>query len=637
MTTLLDQINSPQDLKQLPREQLPVLAVEIRQFLLETLAKTGGHLGANLGVIELTLALHYVFDSPRDRLVWDVSHQCYTHKLLTGRRSLFATLRQLDGLSGFAKRDESVHDAFDAGHGGTSLSAALGMTRARALNGTPGRVVAIIGDGALTNGMALEALNDAGHSSTNLLVVLNDNAMAISPNVGAMARYLSDARSKPGYRRAKDRFKAVVRRLPGGKALVELMKRLKASLKHLFVPGMLFEDLGFTYLGPVDGHNCFALLDALQQAKRLEGPVLLHVLTSKGKGYTPAEQHCSRLHGVPAFDLETGEPIEPPSGDTFSEAFGDAACRLADTHPEVIAISAAMCEGTGLSAFRQRFPRRCFDVGMAEEHAVTLAAGMACEGLRPIVAIYSTFLQRAYDQVLLDVCLQNLPVVLALDRAGLVGEDGPTHHGVFDLSYLRMMPNLTVMAPATPAELEDMLAEALRRDGPCAIRYPRGRTELRDAGEPAGIAAGRAAILREGRDVALVAIGAMLSHALAAAELLAQRGIAATVVNARFVKPLDTETLRRVARTVRLVITLEENAVTGGFGSAVQEFFTADGMTTPIRPLGIPDQFVGQGPRGILLSRLGLGPGDIVATVLAHLPPEIPDSMPDYQQYRLES
>lgn len=634
VTSLLQGINGPEELRALSREQLPQLAGEIRQFLLETLARTGGHLGANLGVVELTLALHYTLESPHDRLVWDVSHQCYTHKLCTGRRDLFANLRQLDGLAGFAKRAESEHDAFDAGHGGTSISAALGMQRARALRGESGRVVAIIGDGALTNGMALEALNDAGHSNTNLLVILNDNAMAISPNVGAMARYLGRLRSEPTYLRAKEEFRSLLGRLPGGNAMLGMVERLKDGVKRLVVAGMLFEDLGFTYLGPVDGHDFDSLLDVLNQAKRLTSPVLLHVHTIKGKGYSPAEHHSSRLHGVPAFDLESGRPIEPPTGDTFTEAFGDAICRAAEARPEVVTISAAMCDGTGLAEFRQRFPERCFDVGMAEEHAVTLAAGMACEGLRPVAAIYSTFLQRAYDQVLHDICLQKLPVVLALDRAGLVGEDGPTHHGVFDLSYLRMMPHLTLMAPATLGELDAMLDLALREQGPCAIRYPRGRAELVEAGDLAGIAEGKAAVLREGADVALVAIGTMTGNALAAAELLSRQQIAATVVNARFVKPLDADTLLDVARRVRLVVTLEENALAGGFGSAVQELFNAEGVRVPMHPLGIPDLFVGQGPRSVLLSRLGLGPGHIAATVANLLRPSLPPDtgVEDYQE-----
>lgn len=627
VASLLDQIHAPEDVKRLSREQLPVLAGEIRRTLLETLAKTGGHLGANLGVVELTLALHYVFDSPRDRLIWDVSHQCYTHKLLTGRRDDFATLRQLDGLAGFAKRAESPHDAFDAGHGGTSLSAALGMVRARALRGTPGQVVAIIGDGALTNGMALEALNDAGHGKLNLLVVLNDNAMAISPNVGAMARYLSRMRSAPSYQRAKAGVKDALQRLPGGRPMLELLDRLKGSFKHFFVPGMLFEDLGFTYLGPVDGHDIGALIDALHRARQVEGPVLLHVLTVKGKGYEPAEQHQSRLHGVPAFDLETGEPIEPPTGDTYTETFGAAMCRIAERDPQVVAISAAMCEGTGLAEFRVRFPERCFDVGMAEEHAVTLAAGMACEGLRPVVAVYSTFLQRAYDQILHDVCLQNLPVVLALDRAGLVGEDGPTHHGAFDLSYLRVMPNLTVMAPASLTELEAMLDVALAASGPCAIRFPKGRAALLNAGDPADIARGKAAVLRDGAEVALIAVGSMVSVALGAADLLAQQEIQATVVNARFIKPLDAATLLAIGRRVPRVLTLEENVVAGGFGSAVQELFAAEGVATPVHILGLPDAFVGQGPRAALLGRLGLTAQHLAATVAARYRDDAPETL----------
>jgi 1-deoxy-D-xylulose-5-phosphate synthase len=475
-------------------------------------------------------------------------------------------------------------------------------------------VVAIIGDGALTSGMALEALNDAGHSPTNLLVVLNDNAMAISPNVGAISRYLSRVRSEPRYQTAKSRFESLMRRLPGGRTMVDFIRRLKAGVKQIFIPGMLFEDLGFTYLGPVDGHSIPALLELLNHAQLLKGPVLLHVLTSKGKGYTPAENHSSRLHGVSAFDIESGEPLEDTSGETFTNTFSTALCRLAQADERVVAISAAMCDGTGLTDFRQCLPGRFFDVGMAEEHAVTLAAGMAAEGLRPVAAIYSTFLQRAYDQILHDVCLQHLPVIFALDRAGLVGEDGPTHHGTFDLSYLRMIPNLTLMAPATLAELEAMLAAALRLDGPCAIRYPKGKAQLTEAGDLAGIADGRAAVLRTGDDVALVAIGSMVAPALAAADLLEEQGIHATVVNARFAKPLDTATLLPIARQTRLLLTLEENIVAGGFGSGVQHLLSEHGIDTPVVLLGLPDAFVGQGSRQALLARLSLDADGIART-----------------------
>jgi 1-deoxy-D-xylulose-5-phosphate synthase len=619
VASLLEQINSPEDLKRLPREQLPQLAQEIRTFLLATLADTGGHLGSNLGVVELTLALHLTFDSPTDRLVWDVSHQVYTHKLLTGRRERFHTLRQLDGLSGFAKREESVHDAFDAGHGGTSISAALGMARARACRGTAGAVVAIIGDGSLTSGIALEALNDAGHANTNLLVVLNDNAMAISPNVGGLARYLNRLRSEPGYLRAKEQVKALLQRVPGGGAMVNVVERLKAGVKQVMTPGMLFEELGFTYLGPVDGHDIPSLLEALQLARRVGGPVLLHVLTTKGKGYTPAEQHRSRLHGVSPFDLKSGEPREQGDAATFTAMFGETMCALAAENPRVVAISAAMCDGTGLDDFQQRFPTQFFDVGMAEEHAVTLAAGMACEGLRPVTAIYSTFCQRAYDQILHDVCLQQLPVVLALDRAGLVGEDGPTHHGVFDLSFLRMMPHLTIMAPATRAELQAMLSYAVQLDGPSAIRYPKAVAPLDDAGDLETIPYGRAALLREGTELALIAVGSMVSVALLAAEILSRRAISARVINARFVKPLDGVTLLAAARGVRQVITLEENVLMGGFGSAVQELYTAGGMKTPLKMLGIPDRFIEQGARDCVLARLGLSPECVAATAVTLL------------------
>lgn len=606
MTSLLASITGPDDVKRIPREQLPQLAADIRQFLLEALAQTGGHLGANLGIVELTIALHYIFQSPVDRFVWDVSHQIYPHKLLTGRQEQFPTLRQFGGLSGFAKRGESEHDAFDAGHGGTSISAALGMARARTLTHTPGRVIAIIGDGALTSGMALEALNDAGHSPTNLLVVLNDNAMAISPNVGAMARYLSRARSDPGYRRMREAFETLMHRVPGGDTVVEMVERLKAGVKQMFVPGMLFEDLGFTYLGPVDGHDISALLGTLSQARQMEGPVLLHALTTKGKGYTPAEVHSSCLHGVAAFDLESGEPVDSNTEETFTETFGTTLCRLAEQDERIVAITAAMGDGTGLTSFRHQFPTRFFDVGMAEEHAVTLAAGMAVEGLRPVVAIYSTFLQRAYDQILHDVCLQHLPVVLALDRAGFVGEDGPTHHGVFDLSYLRMIPHMTVMAPATRDEARAMFAYALQLESPSAVRYLKGTGVSCDAGPLDTIAHGEAAVLRTGDDVALIAIGSMVAPALQAADLLAREGIAATVVNARFVSPLDAPTLLSVTRHVRAVVTIEENVLAGGFGSAVDELLVAHGVATPRLALGIPAEFIEHGARSILLAHLGL-------------------------------
>jgi 1-deoxy-D-xylulose-5-phosphate synthase len=635
VTSLLEQIESPGDLQRIPRNQLPQLAEEIRQFLVQTIAQTGGHLGANLGVVELTLALHYTFDSPQDAFVWDVSHQSYTHKLLTGRRARFATLRQLDGLAGFVKRAESDHDVFDAGHGGTSISAALGMARARVQTGTPGKVIAIIGDGALTSGMALEALNDAGHSDQDLLVILNDNAMAISPNVGALAGYLNRVRSGRRYRRAKSRFKALLRRLPGGRWAIMAIERVKAGLKQMVIPGMLFEDLGFTYLGPVDGHDMNMLLEILQQVRDLSGPVLLHILTEKGKGYSPAENHHCRLHAVPVFDLETGQPVDASCGDTFTEVFGATACRLAEADPRVVAISAAMCDGTGLADFRERFTSRFSDVGMAEEHAVTLAAGMAREGMRPIVAIYSTFMQRAYDQILHDVCLQQYPVIFALDRAGLVGEDGATHHGVFDLSYLRMMPGITLMAPATLAELDVMLDAALRQDMPCAIRYPRGRAGIESAGDLAGIRAGRAAVLRDGEDVALIAIGAMVGPALAAAEILAQQGIDAAVVNARFIKPLDIDTLLRVAGRVTQLVTIEENVIAGGFGSAVVQGLQEHGVVLPCRHLGIPDRFIEHGSRGELLRRLGLDADGIAAAVTVTLsgdPAPHPSSTPAHDR-----
>ena len=607
MRKLLDTINSPADLKRLSVAELEDLAAEIRERILEVTASHGGHLAPSLGVVELTLALHQVFHSPQDKLIWDVGHQAYAHKLLTGRREAFPTIRQAGGLSGFTRREESEHDPFGAGHGSTSISAALGFATARDLRGGTEQVVAILGDGALTGGLALAALNQAGQAGRDMLVVLNDNEMSIARNVGALSAYLSSLRTavEPHVRRARAETARFLEGWPLGETVLEALDRFKQGLKHLVVPGMLFEELGYIYLGPIDGHNLGQLIEMLEAARSLPGPKLVHVLTQKGKGYRPAERDPRRFHGTAPFHRENGES-EPPGAPSFSRLFGEALCELAAADERIVAVSAAMVDGTGLAPFKRRFPDRCFDAGMAEEHAVCYAAGLAAAGLRPVVAIYSTFLQRAYDQIVHDVALQGLPVVLALDRAGLVGDDGPTHHGAFDLSYLRHVPGLTVMAPADGEDLRRMLAFALSLPGPAALRYPRGVAPPA-RGETPELVPGKARLLREGGDCALVAVGTMLGPCLAAAELLAARGVQCAVADARFVKPLDEALLCRLATEVGRLVTVEENALAGGFGSAVAELLADHGLQhCRLARLGLPDAFVEQGERDELLAGLGL-------------------------------
>lgn len=608
---LLDTINSPADLRNLSVQQLEELAGEIRERIIETVARTGGHLAPSLGVVELTLALHYVFDSPQDKIVWDVGHQAYAHKLITGRRDLFPTLRQHGGLSGFTVRAESPHDPFGAGHGSTSIAAALGFAKARDLRGGTEKVVAVIGDGAMTGGLALAALNQAGAMQADMMVVLNDNEMSISHNVGALSAHLARLRAalvEPAVRRMRAEVAQALRRLPMGEAMLEALDRVRDGVKQLVVPGMLFEEMGFTYLGPIDGHDLPDLISTLRQASRLRGPVLVHVVTVKGKGYEPAEADPVRFHGTRPFDVENGLLDTSPSGTvTYSQVFGEALVELARRDERIVAVAAAMIEGTGLGPFREAFPQRCFDVGMAEEVAVVFAAGLAAAGLKPVVAIYSTFLQRAYDSIVHDVALQGLPVVFALDRAGLVGDDGPTHHGVLDLSYLRHVPGMVCMAPANEGELRRMLVTALSLEGPAAIRYPRGAGTEQGLDEPLEpLEIGKAEVLREGQDVAILALGAMVQPALEAAEVLAGEGMAATVVNARFVKPLDAELVCELARGCRCLVTVEENAAAGGFGSGVVELLAAQGLRTPVRVLGLPDSFVPHGDRQRLLSECGL-------------------------------
>lgn len=606
---VLERVNDPHDLGGLSPEELRKLAAEIRTCIVQTVAETGGHLAPSLGVVELTLALHRVFHSPHDKIIWDVGHQCYAHKLLTGRRDLFSSLRRCGGLSGFPKREESPHDSFNTGHSSTSLSAALGLALARDLRGEKHEVIAVIGDGALTAGMAFEALNHAGHLGTHFIVVLNDNERSIANSVGAMAGYLSRLRTSTAYARSKERLQRVLRAWPpAGPKMLRAAERLKDSLKHLVLPGMVFEELGFTYLGPVDGHDLNVLEEVLQRARRIKGPVLVHVLTKKGKGYRPAEENPDLFHGIGPFDVATGRPRDQSPVPTYTAVFGRTLLDLAEREPRLVAITAAMAGGTGLGPFAKRYPERFFDVGIAEQHAVTLAAGLAAAGFRPVVAIYSTFLQRAYDQVVHDVCLQQLPVVLAVDRAGLVGEDGETHQGLFDLAYLRHIPQMTLMAPKDEDELQHMLYTALQLEGPAALRYPRGHGRgVALAAEPRLLPVGRGEILREGKDLGILAVGPLVYEALAAAEQLAAAGIEAAVVNARFIKPLDRELILAQARLTGRLLTVEEHVVSGGFGSAVLELLAAEGLKgVAVRCLGVPDAFIGHGRPGELRAALGL-------------------------------
>ena len=619
MTSILKTIYSPQDLQNLKIPQLQILAQEIREKIVETVAVTGGHLAPNLGVVELTLALHRVFNTSVDRIIWDVGHQSYVHKLLTGRQSQFGTLRQYGGISGFPRPDESVHDAFGTGHSSTSISAALGMALARDLKGEEYSVVAVIGDCSMTGGMAFEALNHAGHLQKNLIVVLNDNEMSIAPNVGALSGYLSRLRTDPKYYRSKDEIADLLHKIPHGAKLLKVVDRLKDGLKYLVVPGMFFEELGFTYLGPVDGHDLKAVMTLLQQAKSANGPVLVHVLTQKGRGYKPAESNPDRFHGVGPFDVETGNIKKAEGGPpSYTEVFGKTLVKLARDNEKIVGITAAMPGGTGLNLFAKEYPARYFDVGIAEQHAITMAAGLAASGYRPVTAIYSTFMQRAYDQVLHDVCLQNLPVTFALDRAGLVGDDGPTHHGVFDLSFLRNIPNLVIVAPKDENELQHALHTAILHPGPMAVRYPRGAgTGIELDRELKALPLGKGEVLRKGEDVLLLAVGNLVEEALKAADALAAEGVRAAVVNPRFIKPLDRELILTYARLTRNVVTIEEHVLMGGFGSADLELLESAGLADcKVKRLGIPDSFVEHGKPGILKANLGLNAEEIVKTVL---------------------
>jgi 1-deoxy-D-xylulose-5-phosphate synthase len=617
MTNILDQVSVPEDLRSLSLEQLDLLAAEVRHRIIETVSRTGGHLASSLGAVELTIALHYVYNTPHDRIVWDVGHQSYAHKILTGRAPAFETLRQQGGLSGFPKRDESPYDAFNVGHSSTSISAALGMAQASCLSGQPRKVIAVIGDGSLMAGMALEGLNYAGHIQKDLLVILNDNEMSISPNVGALSSALSRIISGQAYNKFRDRVHLLLKKIPGiGKSMSRIARHGEDFMKGLFVPGLIFDEFGFNYIGPVLGHRIDVLIENLSNIKNLNGPVLLHVITKKGKGYEPAENDPTYFHGVGPFDRDSGKPRSGKAPVSYTAMFSRTLVRAAESDARVVAITAGMTTGTGLEEFEKKYPERFFDVGIAEQHAVTFAAGLAVEGFKPVVAIYSTFLQRSYDQVLHDVCVQNLPVIFMLDRAGLVGEDGPTHHGLFDVSYLRPMPNMTFMAPRDENELQHMFYTALQLNAPVAIRYPRGSgygVELDQNFRVLPL--GKAEELRQGSDVALFAIGATVYPALEAADRLKAAGIGCAVINSRFIKPLDEEMLRTYASGGRMLVSVEESMLQGGFGSAMLEHLQAAGCTTPLLRLGIPDTFVAQATQKQQRALCGIDADGIYAAV----------------------
>ncbi len=600
MSRLLDRIDSPEDLKRLRVDELPAVCEEIREEIIQTCARNGGHLGSSLGAVEINVALHYVFSTPVDKLVWDVGHQAYAHKLLTGRREAFRTIRTEGGLAGFPERAESEHDAFGVGHASTAISAALGMLEAKRMSGEPGKVVAVVGDGAMTGGVAFEGLNQAGYLGSNLLVVLNDNEMSISPNVGAMSEWFSKKFASRTYNRWRKSVKEFLGQVPKGPEAIELIRHGINATKALLTPGILFEGLGFHYVGPVDGHDVAHLVEGFQKLATFDGPVLVHALTKKGKGYHPAESDpATRGHGLSFFDVATGKPVKKSASKAYTDVFAEALCEEMERNPRVVAITAAMLEGTGVIQAKKRFPERTYDVGIAEQHAVTFAAGLACEGIRPVVAIYSTFLQRAYDEIIHDVALQKLPVTFALDRGGLVGADGKTHQGAFDLAYLRCVPNLVVMAPSDENELRNMLHTSLACDLPAAFRFPRGSAEgVAVDAVPQALPVGKGRVARDvpGKpDVCIVAIGHPVRAALAAAEALAKEGLAATVVDARFVKPLDEDLVCAQAARAGRLVTVEEGCLEGGFGSACLEALEARGLLASglaTRRLGIPDEFI---------------------------------------------
>jgi 1-deoxy-D-xylulose-5-phosphate synthase len=616
---ILDKVNLSSDLKKLSLNELKQLAAEVRKMIIEVISKNGGHLAPSLGTVELTIALHYVLDTPQDKLIWDVGHQTYAHKILTGRRDSFCTVRTHQGISGFPKRVESQYDCFDTGHASTSISAALGMACARDLSGEKYRVAAIIGDGSLTGGLAFEGLNHAGQLKKNMLVVLNDNRMAISKRVGALGQYLTRITTAPAYTTFEKNLWDLLGKLPRdmGQPTRVMFRRLRQGFKNLIVPGLTFEELGYHYEGPVDGHDLEALIDILSRIKDLPGPTMLHVLTVKGKGYAPAEDNAEKFHGVGAFDPETGNSRTRSDVPSYTEVFGNSLTEFARQDKRIVAITAAMPEGTGLDIFRREIPERFYDVGIAEQHALTFSAGLAAQGMRPVAAIYSTFLQRGYDQIIHDIALQKLPVVLAIDRAGLVGEDGPTHHGPFDISYLRCIPNLVIMAPKDEDELRSMLWTALHHDGPSAIRYPRGSGFGVSVTEPRKLELGKAEKLKEGQDGALIGAGIGATLALQAARELKISGLNLEVWNARFISPLDEQAFADVFSRYKKVMTIEENVLSGGFGSGLLELSNKTDAGAQIRRLGLPDRFTEAGPRQLLLEKNGLDVGHIVEQAVA--------------------
>jgi 1-deoxy-D-xylulose-5-phosphate synthase len=616
---LLNNINSPSDIRKLNSGELKILCSEIREFLIDIISQVGGHFGGGLGTVELTVALHKVFNTPEDIIIWDTGHQAYPHKIVTGRRDLLHTIRQLNGLSGFLKRSESEYDAFGAGHASTSISAALGIAIARDLNKENYKVVAVIGDGAMTGGMAYEAMNNAGVEKADLIVVLNDNNMSIGPNVWQISNYFTEMISHPDYNKIKARIWDLTGRMDQlGDRVRKIATRLEGGIKAVITPGMLFEALGFRYFGPVNGHNVTQLIKLLEHVKNLKGPILIHALTQKGKGYKPAENHIRRLHASTPFDKVTGKEYKtdgaPPS---YTKIFGDALVEIVKKNPKVIGITAAMPDGTGMDILQKAFPQNYFDVGIAEEHAVTSAAGMATKGIIPVVAVYSTFLQRSFDQIIHDVALQNLHVVFILDRGGLVGADGPTHHGSFDLSYLRIIPNMVVMAPKDEQELRNMVFTAIEyKDGPIALRYPRGNAlgvKIKAGFEKIEI--GKAEVLCTGEDVVILAVGSMVENSMKAATILSKEGIHPEVVNMRFIKPLDYRLLDKIVSTHRKIVTIEENTITGGFGSFVSEYFTDNNYKNDLLRLGLPDKFIEHGKQKELFQLLELDPAGIAGKV----------------------
>ena len=613
---LLDQIKQPNDIKKISPRDYPALATEIREFLVNKISVTGGHLGSNLGAVELTMALHLVLDLPQDKIIWDVGHQSYTHKLLTGRREGFESLRKYGGMSGFPKRKESDCDSFDTGHSSTSISAGLGLVKARDLQGEDYTVVSVIGDGSLTGGMAYEALNNAARLETNFIIILNDNNMSISENVGGVSKYLSNIRTSNAYLDVKDGIYYAIRNTKYGDPVVAGIRRAKNSLKQLVIPGMFFEDMGVTYLGPVDGHDTTALVRVIREAKRRKNAVLIHVLTKKGKGYAPAERHPARFHGAEPFDVQTGVPLKKKMKANYTDIFSTVMMKLGQRNDKIVAITAAMPDGTGLKRFSHAYPDRFFDVGIAEQHAVTFAAGLAAGGLKPVVAIYSSFLQRAYDQILHDVCIQNLPVIFAIDRAGLVGSDGETHQGIFDLSYLSSIPNMHICAPKNKWELSDMLKFAVAFPAPIAIRYPRGEAYDGLAQFRAPVEYGKAEMIYEEEGIALLAVGSMVKTAEGVRERLKECGLSCTLVNARFVKPMDEDMVRRLSVTHRLIVTMEENVESGGFGERVRTFADEQELPGQILSITIPDEYVEHGNVELLKKEIGIDEESVTKRIL---------------------